>query len=49
MKVVCAWCGKEIGKYDDNTDEVSHGICDDCLRKVEKENGISDGPDFNKT
>lgn len=49
MKVVCAWCGKEIGKYADNTDEVSHGICADCLARVEKENGLEDGTSFNKT
>ena len=30
-KVLCAWCGKTI-RYVDYAD--SHGICDDCYRRV---------------
>ena len=34
MKIVCAWCGKEIGEkppYEDKS--VTHGICDICVTK----------------
>lgn len=33
MKVVCAWCGKEIGKYNEDSADVSHGICDKCVAR----------------
>lgn len=39
MKVVCAWCKKTI-RDDENVkpdDPVSHGICVECKRKIEKE------------
>ena len=36
MKVVCAWCDKEMGEIDGGGVEgVSHGICEECLRKLE--------------
>ena len=36
MKVICAWCGKHLsGKKNDP--DVSHGICNSCKKKVEKE------------
>lgn len=37
---VCAWCGKIMGEKSvwrddpDAPDEVSHGICKDCERKI---------------
>ncbi|MHA1744412.1 MAG: hypothetical protein ACTSWW_00340, partial [Promethearchaeota archaeon] len=38
MKIVCAWCGKEMEsvttEYHDNK-QISHGICDDCRFKLE--------------
>ena len=38
MKIMCAWCGKLIGRYaDEATEDTSHGICDECLRKIENE------------
>jgi len=36
MKVVCAWCKKVI--HDDpGSDEISHGICDECYAGQKKE------------
>jgi len=37
MKIVCAWCGKDMGEkppYDDPS--ITHSICEDCLRKTLK-------------
>ena len=43
MKVVCAWCGKTIREKDDEDVEgVSHGVCDECLDKLQA-NGEWDG------
>jgi peptide deformylase len=34
LKVVCAWCGKDLGEKDgQGTEGISHGICKDCLAK----------------
>ena len=44
MKIVCAWCGKEIGeKNGEGVDGVSHSICERCTDKLvaEAENGTS--------
>ncbi len=44
MKIVCAWCGKDIGEKDGKGEKgVSHGMCEECLAKMEAkaENGIS--------
>ena len=39
MKIVCAWCGEEMGEKDgEGIDGVSHSICESCLSKVESEN-----------
>ena len=35
IKVVCAWCGTDMGTKDGKGQEgVSHGICSDCYDKV---------------
>jgi len=43
MKLICAWCLKELQKPDSKSDnkdngiganEISHGICPDCKKKV---------------
>ncbi len=32
MRVVCAYCGRDLGtKPGGADDDVSHGICDDCV------------------
>ena len=37
MKVVCSWCGKEMGEKDGKGVEgVSHGICDSCFEELKK-------------
>ena len=39
LKIVCAWCGKFIGIKEggNGTKEISHSICCECARKVEKD------------
>lgn len=39
MKIVCAWCGKDMGEKDsEGVNGVSHSICQECLAKLtEKE------------
>ena len=41
MKVVCAWCKKLL--VDDPTGDtrISHGICEDCLRRMQGETAVS--------
>ncbi|MFC1937362.1 hypothetical protein ACFLWY_02235 [Chloroflexota bacterium] len=37
MKVVCAWCGKEIGEKDGaGVEGVSHGICRSCFDEMRR-------------
>lgn len=33
MNRVCAWCKKVIEK-DDSTDIATHGICEECQKKI---------------
>ncbi len=45
MKIVCAWCGKDMGEKDGKGMEgVSHGLCNECLVKLmaEVKNKIGD-------
>ncbi|MCH8864040.1 MAG: hypothetical protein IIB13_01575 [Chloroflexi bacterium] len=52
MKIVCAWCGKSLGKKDGRGEKgVSHGLCRECLARMEaaakkrvSENGDSEPP-----
>ena len=37
MKVVCAWCGKDLGIKPGSDEKVSHGICTECAKGLEKE------------
>lgn len=37
--IICSWCQKEIRRVNH---EGSHGICQDCLRKQEKELEVYD-------
>ena len=44
IKIVCAWCGKDMGeKEGEGVEGVSHGVCNPCLDKLQAktENGIS--------
>jgi len=47
MKVVCAWCGKDLGYKDDKGQTgTSHGICKECkeglsAKKTKKGSGDS--------
>jgi len=38
MKMVCSYCGKDMGEKDGGGVEgVSHGICEECLKKLQTE------------
>lgn len=38
MKVVCAWCNKELGEKEPLEDtSITHSICDECKNKYFKE------------
>lgn len=38
MKIVCAWCQKDLGEKEPLEDKnVTHGICVDCLIKANQE------------
>jgi len=35
MRVICAWCGKDMGeKEGGNVEGASHSICDQCAQKL---------------
>ncbi len=41
MKIVCAWCGKDMGEKEPTFGnfkyEVTHGMCEECLAEEMKE------------
>ena len=38
MKVICAWCGKDMGeKNGEGVKGISHSICEECLEKLKAE------------
>ena len=38
MKIMCAWCDKDMGEKDgEGIEGVSHSICDVCLNRLESE------------
>lgn len=38
MKIVCAWCGKDMGEKDgEGIEGISHGVCEECLSKLDVE------------
>ncbi len=40
LKVVCAWCGVDLGEKDGKGEEgVSHGMCEKCFAKVRSQRG----------
>ena len=46
MKIVCAWCDKNVGEKDGKGVEgISHSICKECLAKLTAnvEGGEQDG------
>ena len=35
MKIVCAWCGRDIGEKDGKGVEgISHGVCKECFDRL---------------
>ncbi len=48
MKVICAWCNKDMGEKGGNdVEEISHGVCKECLTRLlaetENESSAGDG------
>jgi len=42
MRIVCAWCGKELGEKEPLEDKrITHGICPECLAKYFPEKKIN--------
>lgn len=40
MKIVCAWCGKDLGEKPPLEDkETTHGICEECAAKFKESIG----------
>jgi hypothetical protein len=40
MKVICAWCGKDLGEKEPLNDQrTSHGMCEGCEKGM-GENGL---------
>jgi len=38
MNIVCAWCGQVLGhKSKIALGQVSHGICEECTKKINQE------------
>jgi ribosomal protein S27E len=37
IQVVCAWCGKVLRESDVENPVISHSICEECKRNLEKE------------
>ena len=45
MKMICSWCGKDLGEKDgEGVEGVSHGVCEECLEKflAEVNNKLTD-------
>ena len=45
MVIVCAWCKKFMGFTKDDQDDVTHGICAECLVDVIEELDRNEEPD----
>lgn len=38
MLIKCGWCGKDLGTKEPTKDtSTSHGICEECIKRIEKE------------
>ena len=43
LKMVCAWCGKDMGEKDgEGIEGISHSICEECLTQLEEKSGEKD-------
>jgi hypothetical protein len=45
MTRICSWCGKHLGTTDDDSDDITHGICPTCRRLVEAHAGAQTDAD----
>lgn len=37
MKIICAWCKKDMGEKAPEHAGISHGICAECAKRVKEE------------
>lgn len=38
MKIICSWCGKDMGEKEPLENKIiTHGMCDECLNKLREE------------
>jgi hypothetical protein len=42
IQIVCAWCKKDMGTKEGETNDVSHSICPSCYKKVVAEEGLEE-------
>jgi DNA-directed RNA polymerase subunit RPC12/RpoP len=41
MKIVCAWCGKEMGERDgEGVEGITHSVCSECSAKIEAQEEV---------
>jgi hypothetical protein len=40
IQVICAWCKVDMGTKEGEAEDVSHGICPDCYKKVCADEGL---------
>lgn len=41
MKIICAWCKKEMGEKEPLSDpRITHSICDDCHKDIKEQNKL---------
>ena len=34
IKIICGWCGKDMGTKEAEQEGETHGICPDCSKKI---------------
>jgi hypothetical protein len=45
IKIICAWCGKDMGEKDgEGIEGVSHGMCNECAVAVQTISRMEDRP-----
>jgi len=39
-RIVCAWCEKDMGPTKFESEKDTHGICEECAKKVLEQDGL---------
>ncbi len=41
MKVICAWCKKDMGEKEPlNDPKITHSVCDNCQKDIKEQNRL---------